>query len=158
MFRSKNLKASLTKNVMDSLPAVSYVLRTPSTLDSFMHVERHLDSENVSIRIHDDVYMLFNQDRLDRMTKEALITYINGNIQNSDSLRSLRSKMSDSQLLKFIKSRYIQAPSDLQQWSKYLEMMADSELQNIRDAADVSVPSTGDSVDSSSLDSTGSSE
>lgn len=141
MFRSKNIKSELLPANGASLASVSFIFRSNSPLDNFLHHERELSGNEKSIRIYDDVYMLFNQDRLDRMTKEALLSYINDNITSSDSLSSFRKKMTDSQLLKFIKSRYIQAPSDLQNWSKYLEQMADSELSLLREAVEVNPPS-----------------
>lgn len=150
MFRSKNFKSELLPANGASLASVSYIFRSSSPLDNFLHHERELGDNDKSIRIYDDVYMLFNQDRLDRMTKEALVSYIQDNITSSDSLSSLRKKMSDSQLLKFIKSRYIQAPSDLQNWSKYLEQMADSELSSLREAASVNPPSEDSSLSESS--------
>lgn len=147
MFKSKKLKSNLVPVCSSSLTPSSFVFRSDAPIDNFLHFERSLIDESTSIRIHDDVYLLLNQDRLDKMTQQYLVDYINKNSVSSDSLSSLRKKMSDSQLLKFIKSRYIQAPSDLQNWSKYLEQMADSELSSLREAAEVNPPS-GDSPSS----------
>ena len=78
-------------------------------------------SEHKSIAIVDDVYMLFNQQRLDRMTGAALSDWLARTSQSSSQLSSLRSRMTDAQLGSFIKSRYIQSHSELLAWSSYLE-------------------------------------
>ena len=41
--------------------------------------------------------------------------------KSASSLRSVREKMSDAQLRQFIKSRYIQSPSELLRWSAWLD-------------------------------------
>lgn len=137
MFHRKNVKQSFDCAVIDSIPASSLCFRSDTPLDSFLFEEHPLTDGSLSVRYRDDVYMLFNQERLDKMSQQYLIDYVNTMPSVSSSLSSIRKKMSDSQLLKFIKSRYIQAPSDLQRWSKYLEIMADSELSSIREAAEV---------------------
>lgn len=45
------------------------------------------------------------------------------------SLNSLKSKLTDDQLASIVKSRYIQTPSELINYSKYLNSLADSEIQ-----------------------------
>lgn len=146
MFHRKNIKSVSECACIDSIPASSLLFRADAPLDSFL-IEEHTSVDDViSYRLHDDVYMLFNQQRLDKMSQQYLLDYINTMPSVSSSLSSIRKKMSDSQLLKFIKSRYIQAPSDLQRWSKYLEMMADSELTSIREAAAVDPSSDGSST------------
>lgn len=58
------------------------------------------------------------------MTLEALVNRLN-DIQPSDNhLASIRNKMSDEQLMSFIKSRYIQTPSELMAYYNYLESEA----------------------------------
>lgn len=78
-------------------------------------------SEDKSIAIVDDVYMLFNQQRLDRMTGVALSDWLARTSKTDSQLASLRSRMSDEQLGLFIKSRFIQSHSELLAWSSYLE-------------------------------------
>lgn len=150
MFHRKPVKTINDCAVIDSIPASSLCFRPAAPLDSFMFEEHLLEDGTTSVRFHDDVYMLFNQQRLDRMTQEYLLNYINSMPTIFSSLSSVRKKLTDSQLLQFIKSRYIQAPSDLQRWSKYLEMVADSELSCIKDAASVSPSEDASSDDSSS--------
>lgn len=68
-----------------------------------------------------DVDLLFNQQRLDRMSLAALQQKLDDmtRIQN-DGLSELRKNIKDEDLMKFIKSRYIQAPSELRAWCSYL--------------------------------------
>jgi hypothetical protein len=67
-----------------------------------------------------DIYMLFNQQRLDRMSKDRLLSYFENLSVNEPKMRELRSKLTDEQLCSFVKSRFIQSPSELMAWSQYL--------------------------------------
>ena len=91
-------------------------------VEQFYRVEID-DGTQTSVRLVDDIYMLLNQQRLDRMTLQAFSNYINDCVshQSVDGLAELRSKCSDADLLSFCKSRYIQSPCDLVRWSSYLE-------------------------------------
>lgn len=66
-----------------------------------------------------DIYLLLNQNRIDRQTKEALIDNIQSAV-GSSGLSELRNKYSDSELCNFVKSRYIQSKSELQDYMRYL--------------------------------------
>lgn len=101
----------------------------PSPIDSFVlskHENAHTDQ---SIRCTSDIYMLFNQQRLDRMSREALLRYFDDMQIRESSLSSLRSRMSDDQLITLVKSRYVQSQGELLAWSRYLNSLADTELQ-----------------------------
>ena len=91
----------------------------PSLIDNFL-VQEVSDGENKSYTLTSDIYMLFNQRRLDKLTSQALIHHFESMSQRDSSLASLRSKMTDDQLVQFVKSRYIQSPSELLAWSNYL--------------------------------------
>lgn len=99
-----------------------------SPIEPFLFHEHKSPFGGKSVRITSDVYMLFNQQRLDRMTSNALIDHFNNLSQSSPSFSQLKSKLSDEQLIKFIKMRYIQSPSELLQWSQYLNALAEGEL------------------------------
>lgn len=103
----------------------------PSTLDSFL-IAAHkapYDSQE-SVRITSDIYMLFNQQRLDRMTREAVINYFNDMVVKDSSLQNLRDRMTDDQLISVVKSRYMQAPSELLSWSRWLNAQADTYIKD----------------------------
>ena len=114
-------------------------LRQPSLVEDFYKqsfAAPHGSCDAVAFRT--DVYMLFNQDRLDRMTQSQLSTWLD-NQAPTDGLISLRNQLSDSQLHQFIKSRYIQSPSELKAWSSYLESEYGSELSKLQPADPASV-------------------
>lgn len=75
---------------------------------------------NEVVTLTSDIYMLFNQQRLDRMSKDRLLAYFENLSVNEPKMRELRSKLSDDQLFSFVKSRFIQSPSELMAWSEYL--------------------------------------
>lgn len=72
------------------------------------------------VTLTSDIYMLFNQQRLDRMSKDRLLSYFENLSVSEPKMRELRSKLSDEQLCSFVKSRFIQSPSELMSWSQYL--------------------------------------
>lgn len=80
-----------------------------------------LDKDGTEVvTLTSDIYMLFNQQRLDRMSKDRLLAYFENLSVNEPKMRELRSKLSDEQLCSFVKSRFIQSPSELMAWSQYL--------------------------------------
>ena len=72
------------------------------------------------VTLTSDIYMLFNQQRLDRMSKDRLLAYFENLSVNEPKMHELRSKLTDDQLCSFVKSRFIQSPSELMAWSQYL--------------------------------------
>lgn len=72
------------------------------------------------VTLTSDIYMLFNQQRLDRMSKDRLLAYFENLSVNEPKMCELRSKLTDDQLCSFVKSRFIQSPSELMAWSQYL--------------------------------------
>ena len=103
----------------------------PSAVDPFLAYEHVNVDGSSSTRVTSDIYMLFNQQRLDRMTREALIARFDSMSQYDDGMKTLRQKCTDDQLISLVKSRYIQSPGELMEWSKYLNSLADVELKNI---------------------------
>lgn len=86
---------------------------------SELYVEKHTEldgSESVTFR--NDIHLLLNQKRLDRMTLQAFTEYLNSN--PAPDLSSLRKDIGDAQLHQFVKSRYVQSRSELQAWASYL--------------------------------------
>lgn len=104
----------------------------PSTIDSFLIQKHESVADGVpSIRMTSDIYMLFNQQRLDRMSREAIISHFDDMVVQNPQLTALKSKLTDDQLISLVKSRYIQQPSELLAWSMYLNTLADAELQSV---------------------------
>lgn len=101
--------------------------RESSPLDSFYFEKSTAPTDNnPSIAIVSDVRLLLNQRRLDRMTQASLIEWLEKSSRSDSGLSSLRSKLGDKELCKFIKSRYIQSRSELLSYSAYLESVYDS--------------------------------
>lgn len=75
---------------------------------------------NEVVTLTSDIYMFFNQQRLDRMSKDRLLAYFENLSVTDPKMSELRSKLSDDQLCSFVKSRFIQSPSELMAWSQYL--------------------------------------
>lgn len=111
------------------------------------------DNGNGSVTILSDVDLLFNQQRLDKMSRTALLDQLQGSQFNQDPVLSkLRSKVPDDYILKFVKSRYIQSPSELRNWSAYLERTYSTELTNAKAAAAAAATNADDTSSSSSVE------
>lgn len=86
---------------------------------SELYVEEHTEPDGTtSVTYRNDIHLLLNQKRLDRMTLQAFTEYLNAN--PAPDLSNLRKNVSDAQLHQFVKSRYIQSRSELQSWASYL--------------------------------------
>lgn len=104
----------------------------PSMIDDFLFVKDNPPySDGESITITSDITMLFNQERLDRMTNEALIQHFDSMSVRSPKFADIRSKISDDQLCSIVKSRYIQSPSELMAYSAYLVNAVGEELASM---------------------------
>lgn len=111
-----------------------YLESTP--LDSFIR-EDVASSDVPSVTLTSDITMLFNQQRLDKLSQIALVQKFDSMSKVNDALNQVRSKMTDEQLAQFVKSRYIQSPSELISWTNYLSANYDSvsaEMQQIIDS------------------------
>lgn len=108
----------------------------PSPVDGFLHaVHQPAHSAKQSVRVTSDIYMLFNQQRLDKMTLQNLAVHFENMRSTEPALASLKSKLTDEQLASIVKSRYIQTPSELIAYSRYLNTLADADIQALVAAA-----------------------
>lgn len=73
-----------------------------------------------------DVFLLLNQDRLDKQSQEDIIKRIE-RVVPQNHLSALRSKLSDKDLCQRVKSRYIQSRAELQNYMEYLMHQDDLE-------------------------------
>lgn len=115
---------SQPNNVNSAVLSVSEFV-DPSPLHDFMFQKVKCNGSD-SIRITSDIYMLFNQKRLDKLTRVQLVEYFNDLSVSEPKMADLRKKMTDDQLCSFVKSRFIQTPSELMAWSQYLMSSQDS--------------------------------
>lgn len=68
------------------------------------------------------LYLLLNQKRIESMGTLALETWLTQfSMQKQNPLAELRSKCSDEDLIKMIKSRHLQNPSEILAWSHYVK-------------------------------------
>lgn len=98
--------------------------RESSAIDQFLFQEVEVNGVS-SVRLTSDIYMLFNQQRLDRMSRDSLLTYFESLQVREPQFAEIRSKLGDAQLMSFVKSRFIQSPSELMAWSQYLMSSSD---------------------------------
>lgn len=106
-----------------SLGTRSTKLPIPSIVSQFMRQKVTYfdgDQQCEAYSIVDDIYMLFNQQRLVSAGVDTVKAWLNQLTPKSDALGELRKKCSDEQLMSLCKSRYIQSPSELLAWSEYL--------------------------------------
>ena len=129
MFKKAKFVRECTLNVCSrDLRVSNFYVSTP--VDEFLHQEHDVAGSSVkSCRVTSDIYMLFNQQRLDRMTREALVQHFNDMAVRDPSFATLKSKLTDDQLISVVKSRYIQSASELLGWSKYLNSLAEPMLK-----------------------------
>lgn len=98
--------------------------RESSPVDQFMFQEIEVNGKP-SVRLTSDIYMLFNQQRLDKLSRESLLAYFDSIQVREPQFTEIRSKLGDEQLMSFVKSRFIQSPSELMAWSQYLMSSSD---------------------------------
>lgn len=137
----------------------SNIVREKSILEPlFCHELPSENSKGVVKKFSEDVYMLFNQKRLEKVGIDTVNAWISSLTVHSDSLDSLRSKCTDEQLLSLVKSRWIQSPSELLAWSKYLEKNCDAILAAQASRKSSKSDSSSSSSDTASSSDTGSTE
>lgn len=100
------------------------------------------DDGSESVTLTSDIAMLFNQERLDKCSRESLLSYFDSLAVSSPSLSTLRSKLTDDQLISIVKSRFLQSPSELIAYSESLVHDYGVELASLSHHVDVD-PSSG---------------
>lgn len=88
------------------------------------------------VKYQSDIALLFNEERLRKMlgldTLKKWLEHFN--VAASASSNGIdTSRMTDAQLMSYIKSRYIQQPSELKAWSEYLNTCAEELIQQYND-------------------------
>lgn len=113
--------------------------RESSPVDSFL-IQKTENGGVSSVRFTSDIYMLFNQKRLDKMSSDSLSRYFESLSVQEPRFSELRGKLGDSQLISFVKSRYIQSPSELMAWSQYLMSSSDEVVASLAAAQTAATP------------------
>lgn len=96
-------------------------------------------------KLQSDVKLLLDQKRISDMVGLDAIKAWLDRIQPKDL--SPKPKFSDADLLKYVKSRYVQAPCEMLSWSEYLDRNADSVMSDLKNLFS--------SIDSAPADPTG---
>lgn len=115
------------KNIVGSKEMQCSEFREESPVDQFLFQEVSVGGDT-SIRLSSDIYMLFNQQRLDKLSQTSLLEYFNNVSVTEPRFNELRSKLGDEQLISFVKSRFIQSKSELMAWSNYLMSSTDEQI------------------------------
>lgn len=113
------------------------VLREDSVVDEFYSETMSNIDGSDSVSFSDPIYILFNQQRLNRLGTSAVQAFFDSLQPKSDSLRELRSKCSDDDLMAMMKSRHLQSPAEILAWCRYMESNVDhfnSEVKAIIEA------------------------
>ena len=89
-----------------------------SPVHELLHTEVKTGDETI-VFAHSDVFLLFNQDRLERtLGVDTLRSWLNDVRPNNSP--NLSAQFSDEQLASFIKSKYVQSLSEVSDWYNYL--------------------------------------
>lgn len=124
------------------------VLFEPSVVSPLYSEDVMFDDGTVGKYRHDDVYLLFNQQRLNALGSDTANSWLSSLSTPSNSpLHELLDKCTDEQKLSLIKSRHIQSASELQAWDNFLTSVSDVTVGNIRNYVDSLRSSDTDSLD-----------
>lgn len=109
-------------------------LYQPSPVDEF-YTESVIPVDGSECVFHvDPLIMLFNQQRIDNLGSLTAKQFLDSLQQKESSLSELRKKCSDEDLMAMMKSRYLQTPSEIMSYCRYIESNVDafnSEVQKI---------------------------
>lgn len=134
-----------------SYSRVSSISFQPSLINS-LRVQELPSGDTVAKKYTDDIYLLFNQKRLENLGVDTINNWLSSLRPASDALSNLRAKCSDDELLSLVKSRHIQSQSELLAWSEYLNYNFSSILNKINESSpdnsdNNSVSDTADNTD-----------
>lgn len=102
-------------------------VRQPSLVDDFYYRESTCSITGKPVtQISHPLYMLFNQERLDRLGPTAVQQWLRSlESSGNNSVQQILSKCSDSDILSMVKSRHIQHPCELERYLNLLNERAD---------------------------------
>lgn len=124
----RNRRIKVTENIkFNNFGVEKMQVRQPSLVDAF-YIEKGVCSET-GVESHSfchPLYMLFNQERLNRLGDGAVQMWLKQlDAANNSAYSEIKKKLTDEQMLQLVKSRHIQHPSELEQWLNYLNERAD---------------------------------
>lgn len=119
------------------------VLRSRSLIESYLFVTRKSSETGKEyIKRIDDIAFLLEAEKKKKLSPETLssIAESMNNAGMSSAYDSIKSKLTDKQLLSLVKSRHLQAPCELVAWSSWLNAQARDVVQRFADALDSKIP------------------
>lgn len=110
--------------------------RQPSLVDDFYYRESTCPETGKKVyQVSHPLYMLFNQERLDRLGPAAVQQWLKSlESTGNTAVQSILGKVSDDDLLNMVKSRHIQHPCELERYLNALNERADmfnAEVQKV---------------------------
>ena len=113
------------------------ILREESPVDEFYQetVTPSFDCES-AVACVNPLYVLFNAQRIEKagsFAVEKWLEQLNSASKRFDSLKELRSKCSDDEILQYMKSRYVQQPCEVEAWASYINENYDKMSTEIHD-------------------------
>lgn len=123
------------------IPTNFHVFKTPSLIEPLLWQKVAVPNCPDALQLDNDIALLFNQDRLSALgtdTVKAFVSQLDKQMSSVPALASIRKKVSDEDLLRFCKSRYIQTPSEMMAWVDYLsanvEKLSDDLAKKVAEA------------------------
>lgn len=118
------------------------VFRSPSLIEPYL-IETHTcpdDGLPYSRRVC-DVSFLLSYEKKKKFSPEMVNSLVDSlRATSPSSFDSLKSKLSDDQLMALVKSRHIQSPCEIIAWSSYLDSLADDLLKSFASELDSLIP------------------
>lgn len=109
------------------------VYRDSSPVDEFYKESTKAPDDDIeSYSYVDPIIMLFNQERLQSLGEMGVKAFLDSLQQSESSLSELRKKCSDEDLAKMLKSRYLQTPSEITAWCRYMDSNVDAFNQEMQ--------------------------
>lgn len=133
----RNRRLSITSRVEFTTFGIEKMnVRQPSLVDEFyIQAGKCCETGEVTHSHIHPLYMLFNQERLNRLGDGAVQSWLKQlDAAGNTAYSEVKKKISDDDLLSLVKSRHIQQPSELESWLNHLNERADvfnSEVQKL---------------------------
>ena len=148
MFRKRRLQPTdrkMARGVCNLMASVTAVRVKSPVEDFYCDKVPCVHSKDDACVYRNDIFMVLNQKRLDSMTLAQFSDWLDHD-RSASSLSEVRKNMTDSQLLQFVKSRYIQHPAELQSWMSYLQTNYESEVAKFNEANKPALAAPADSA------------
>lgn len=132
-----NVNSNYSERIVDTVAFEDdiQVAEYPEHKLPFLTLPSDCPEENPSICILNDVYDLFNQQRIQALGS-GVVDYVKSMIPSHSTIADDMSKMSDNEILDSIKPRSVQSPSELRSWIQYngerIKSAVDAKLADIQ--------------------------